>query len=180
MEGAPKVGVGDSSAAGAAVGTAVLGPGIGTVVGGIAGGLFKSGSPRYEGGPLYGSVQGRLRQLASNDQTAIAQTHQDAATGGTGWRDVALVLAPAVRPDLFGSPARPLNALEQSLVAPFLPPGVTVANIPAAGSKTFNAGSGSLASIFGTGGLNPTTLLLVGGGLFLASKAFGGRRRARR
>lgn len=180
MEGAPKVGAGDASAAGAAVGTAVLGPGIGTVVGGITGGLFKSGSPRYEGGPLLSSVSERLGNIKNGVQSEIDASMQDRMTGGPGWKDVGLVLAPAVRPDLFGSPSRALNAQEQSLVAPFLPAGTSLATLAAKPATTFNAGSGSLASIFGTGGLNTTTLLLVGGGLFLASKVFGGKRRARR
>lgn len=114
-----------SSAAGAAVGTAVAGP-VGTAVGGLVGGLFHSGSPRYEGGPLLSSVQQRLGQLKNHDATAIAQTHQDALSGGAGWKDVALVLAPLVLPGEFPPPVRALTSQEAALVAPF----VTAGSVP--------------------------------------------------
>lgn len=78
---------------------------------------FLSGSPRYYNGPLLSTVEQRLSQIKAGDPTAIAQTRKDAMSGGAGWREVALILAPAVRPDLFGSPSRPLNATDETIVA---------------------------------------------------------------
>jgi hypothetical protein len=65
--------------------------------------------------------------LKAGDQTAVSQTHQDAQTGGAGWKDVAVVLAPVVRPDLFGAPLRALTAQEQALVVPFVSAGTVLA-----------------------------------------------------
>lgn len=181
MEGAPKVGVGDT--AGAAVGTALL-PGIGTAVGSILpiGSIFKSGSPRYEGGPLVSSIQQRLNALIAGDPTAIAQSRSDAVSGGAGWKDCALVLAPAVRPDLFGAPARALNSTDQQILATVGGARVVTSTgglaVAPAGSVPKPGGSMATASLFGN--MSLTTLLLVGGGAFLAAKAFGGRRRRSR
>ncbi len=83
--------------------------------------IFKTGSPRYEGGPLISSVQERLAQVKAGDPAAISYSKSDAVSGGPGWKDVALVLAPAVRPDLLGNPSRVLTADEQGIVAPYLP-----------------------------------------------------------
>lgn len=181
MDGAPKVraGMGDGSTAGAAAGTAVFGPGIGTAVGGIVGSFIKTGSPRYEGGPLLSTVQNRLAALRAGDPTAISQTHQDAITGGPGWKDVATVLAPYILPNVFGQPSRPLNAADYQALGPYAVTG----GGPIGASKnapitSFNAGSGSLAGVFGGG--NSTMLLVAGLGLFVITKLVGGGRRARR
>ena len=153
--------LGSASAAGAAVGTAVAGP-VGTAVGGFIGGLFHTGSPRYEGGPLLSTVQLRLSQLKGGDPQAIAQTHQDAQSGGAGWKDVALVLAPVVRPDLFAPALRSLTTQEQALVSPFVGAGAVAAaavtgnqgspGTPGTPPKTLSAGlNGPLGVILGLG-----------------------------
>ena len=106
-------------------------------------------SPRYEGDPLIGSVQGRLQQLTSGDASAIAQTHADAVSGAPAWKDVARVLAPAVRPDLFGSPARALTDQERQItgVAPGNP-----AEPAAAGTSGAPSTVGTqIATFFGFG-----------------------------
>lgn len=114
----------------------------------VAGIDFSSGSPRYEGGPLISSVQQRLQQIKSGNAAAIAQTHADAVSGGAGWKDVALVLAPAVAPLIFGSPSRPLTAQENQIIG--LAPGNPAAPAP---STTTTLGQ-SLANAFGFGPAN--------------------------
>lgn len=182
MEGAPKVGVGDT--AGAAVGTAIL-PGIGTAVGSILpiGSIFKTGSPRYEGGPLISSIQQRLNALIAGDPTAISQSRSDAISGGAGWKDCALVLAPAVRPDLFGAPARALNATDQQILATVGGARVVTSSgglaVAPAGTVPKPTSTGVVTASL-LGGMNTTTLLLAGGGLFVLTKLLGGRRRRSR
>lgn len=160
-------------AAGAAAGTAIA-PGIGTVVGSAVNlkGLLSAPSPRYEGGPLLSTVVNRLQALVRGDPSAIAQTKQDAQTGGAGWRDVALVLAPSVRADLFGPPTRALNDLEQQLVNVAVNPPTTFHTPTPTG-----AGPG-LASMFaGVNASTLETLAVVGFGALLLSTLAGGRRR---
>lgn len=173
MDGAPKVvGMGSGSTAGAAAGTAILGPGIGTAVGGIVGSFIKTGSPRYEGGPLISTVQNALAALRDGDQSRIAYTEQDRISGGVGWKDVALVLAPVVRPDLFpGGPSRPLNAQEQALVAPYVAYATGTTTAARVNPTTFGAGGGgaSMASMFG--GVSPVMLAFGAAAVFLASRS---------
>lgn len=171
-EGCPKFG----DASGAAVGTAVAGP-IGTVVGSIipVGSIFHTGSPRYEGGPLLSSVQNRLSQLQQGNAQAVAQTRADAVTGGPGWKDVALVLAPVVRPDLFGTPSRALTSDDFQALGPFATMASATPGTQPGSTRTPGVNTASLL-----GGTSPTLLLLAGGGLFLASKLLGGGARRRR
>lgn len=103
------------------------------LVGDIIGLVGAGGSPRYEGGPLVSTVINRLEALRSGDPTQIAQTHADAVSGGPGWKDAALVLAPAIRPDLFGKPSRTLTADEAGYIAAA---GGTVTATPPPGSTT--------------------------------------------
>lgn len=170
-----RLGDASSSAAGAAVGTAVAGP-VGTAVGGLVGGLFHSGSPRYEGGPLLSTVQNRLSALKAGDPTNINQTHQDAVSGGPGWKDVALVLAPVVRPDLFPAPIRSLTTQEQALVAPYVGSSVAgaakVATTPKPGGTAPVTAAGFSGVVGWVLGLGVVGAILVGSGR-------GGRRRRR-
>ena len=117
--------------------------------------VFKSGSPRYEGGPLISSVQERLAQVKAGDPAAIAQSKADAVTGGAGWKDAALVLAPSVRPDLLGNPHRALTADEQGIVAPYLP-GNPIPTAAASSNNRTTSGAAptigeQIASFFGFG-----------------------------
>lgn len=167
---------GTGAAVGAAAGSVVpgIGTAVGSAVGGLVGGLFHSGSPRYEGGPLLSSVQVRLGLLKNRDATAIAQTHQDAVSGGAGWKDVALVLAPVVLPGEFPAPVRSLTSQETALVAPFVgagsvPTGVAPITPSVPGSPT------TLAAGFPGGGLG----LVLGLGLLGAVFMQSGRRRRR-
>src|SRR4029077_9453016 len=161
--GCPKVatGMGDGTAVGAAAGTVILGPGLGTAIGGAVANLFGgSGSPRYEGGPLISSVQQRLGLPQLGDMTAINQTHQDALTGGAGWKDVAIVLAPLVRPDLFGKPARALNAADYQALGPYASALPTSA-VPNVAGSTPGSTPGATPTL--TAGMSPLMIFLIVG-----------------
>lgn len=171
-----------SSATGAAVGTAVAGP-VGTAVGGFIGGLFHSGSERYENGPLLATVWNELgnntRSLPASQvaahQAVVASAGAD-ATNRAAWHDVAYVLIPALRNDVYpDGPPRPLTSLEQSIIAKVGGPVITgtgavpTQGLPGTHSTTLQAGL--------LGGVNPTTLALAGLGTFVVWALFGRKRR---
>lgn len=117
---------GFGSAAPAIIGTAVAGP-VGGAVGTIVGSLFGgSGSPRYENGPLVSSV---LNELGNNVKplpaSQVPQRKAYVAAQGPGWDDVAAVLIPALRRDVYpAGPARTLTGQEQAIIAQIGPVGV--------------------------------------------------------
>lgn len=167
---------------GAALGAAIGGP-VGATVGAIAGSISFGGSPRYEGGPLYSSVVVRLQEIRAGDATAVAQSKADAITGGAGWKDVGLVLAPTIRPDLFGPAPRALTPEENQLVTaaggPLKVPTSTTtpgtSPAPGAGGPAPVTATEQLAAL-GSGGVNMTTILgaaILAGLVYLIVKKHG-------
>lgn len=89
-------------------------------------------SERYEGGPLLSTVWNELgnnvKPLKTADQVRQRQAY--VAAQGKGWGDVAAILIPALRPDVFpAGPPRALTTQEQGILAKVGGP-VTVAPPP--------------------------------------------------
>lgn len=189
MEGAPKVGVGDAT--GAAVGTAVLGPGVGTAIGSIVpvGGLFHSSAA----GPNATAANQVATEVAKNNLAAVAavvarngiQTQSSLAPWKALLATIPQTLIDAAAQAFPGNQWPTFGAIDPTQVYPtvirlakYYNPATGETTTKATGVTTIPTGGASLGSLLGGG--STTMLLLAGGGLFLASKLFGGRRRARR
>lgn len=190
MEGAPKVGVGD--AAGAAAGTAILGPGVGTAIGGLlpVGGLFHSSAA----GPNAAAANQVAPEVAKNNLAAVAaviarngiQTQSSLAPWKALLATIPQTLIDAANQAFPGNQWATFGAIDPTQVYPtvirlakYYNPTTGETTTRSTGVTSIPTGGVNLGSLFG--GSSTTMLLLAGGGLFLASKMFGGsRRRTRR